>query len=53
MAVLADLLRHGSTTNLSSPFTLISSNVAATPPNNTYQQTIGPNGSGYYRIEAK
>jgi hypothetical protein len=41
------------TPNLSSPFTVISSNVPATPPFNNYQQAIAPGGSGYYRIEAR
>ena len=41
------------TTNLSSPFTVIASNLAATPPVNSYQNTVIPGGAGYYRIEAR
>jgi hypothetical protein len=41
------------TTNLSSPFTVIASNLAATPPFNSYQNTVTPAGAVYYRIEAR
>ncbi len=41
------------TTDLSSGFTPIATNLAATPPYNSYQNTLGPSGAGYYRIEAR
>jgi hypothetical protein len=41
------------TTNMSSPFTVIASNLAATPPFNSYQNTVSSGGVGYYRIEAR
>ena len=41
------------TTNLSSPFSIIASNLAATPPFNSYQDTVIPSRPGFYRLEAK
>ena len=41
------------TTNLSSAFAPVASNVAATPPFNSYQNAITPTGAAYYRIEAR
>ena len=40
------------TSNLSSPFTIIANNLAATPPVNSYQTTVGPAAAGFYRIDA-
>lgn len=40
------------TANLSTPFSVIVSNLPATPPFNSYQAPIGVSGSGFYRIEA-
>lgn len=40
-------------TNLSAPFTMIASNLAATPPVNSYQTPVGPEETGYFRIEAR
>jgi hypothetical protein len=41
------------TADLSSPFSVIVSNLTATPPYNTYQPTLLPYTRGYYRVEAK
>ena len=41
------------TTNLASPFVMIASSLAATPPFNSYQIPIGPAATGYYRIEVR
>jgi len=40
------------TSNLSSPFTVIASNLAATPPVNSFPTTVGPTTTGFYRIDA-
>jgi hypothetical protein len=40
-------------TNLSSGFSLIASNLTATPPLNSYQQTVPSGGAGYYRVVAR
>ncbi len=39
--------------NLGSPFTCVATNVAATPPFNSYQNTLPGVGAGYYRVEEK
>ena len=39
--------------SLSSPFSVVGSDLQATPPVNTYQITVNPTGAGFYRIEAK
>ena len=41
------------TPNLGTPFSLLSSNLPATVPFNSYQPTVPPTGGGFYRIEEK
>ena len=40
------------TSDLSSPFTVIANDLAATPPVNSFQTTVGPAAAGFYRVDA-